>query len=148
MSVGGRHIVLAQLRMPGRRDAGGLDNVLECIGDAVQWPTPPAGHQLALCGCRLAQCELGCRPDEAVQFAVMSGDAVEQRPRYFHRRQFALVVKPVELGDRQKGGIHGGRLAAMGEDLQRYLASSLNTRDRFSCCAGTKPADPLLRVNE
>jgi hypothetical protein len=102
--------------VPGRRDAGGLDDVLERVGYAVQWPTTPAGLQFAFRSGRLAQCELGRHPDEAVQFAVMRGDAVEQRPRHFHRRYLASVIEPGELGDRQKRGVHDGRLAAMTRD--------------------------------
>jgi hypothetical protein len=92
MSVGGRHIVLAQFRVPGRRDAGSFNDVLQRVRDAVQRPAPPAGHQLAVSGCRLGQCDFRRHADKAVQFAVVRGDAIEQRLRHFRRRQFTLVV--------------------------------------------------------
>ena len=105
-ALGGRDMVLAELRVTGGRDAGGLDNVLQRVRDAVQWPAPAPSHQLALGGLCVGQRHLGCHPDKAVQFAVMGGDAVEQAPRHLDWRQFALVVEPAELGDGQKGGIH------------------------------------------
>ena len=92
--------------MASGRNASGLDDVLERVGDAVQRAAPAAGRQLTLGDLSFGQRHLGRQPDKAVQFAVMGGDAVEQTPRHLDRRQFPLVVEPIEFGDGQKGRIH------------------------------------------
>ena len=94
--------------MPGRRDAGRLDDILQRIGDAVQRPAHLARHQLALGRLRLGQRHLFGQPEKAVQIPVMGGDPRQERLGNLDRRQLALAVKPVQLGDRQKSDIHFG----------------------------------------
>ncbi len=110
LGVDGRHVVLAQLRMAGRRNPRGFDDVLQRIGDAVHRPARRAGHQLALGFGRLGQCRLLGHPQKAVQLAVMRGDAREERLGHLDRRQLALAIEPAQLGDRQEGDIHRGVL--------------------------------------
>ena len=74
-----RHVILAQFRMAGGADAGGLDDVLQRVGDAVQRAAARAGHQLAFGRPRLGERDLLGDQQKAVQLAVMRGDAVEQR---------------------------------------------------------------------
>src|SRR5580700_806104 len=92
--------------MAGSQDTGGLDDVFQRVGNAVHRPAPAPGRQLALGLRRLAQRRLFGRPQEAVQFAVMRGDAREERLRHLDRGQLALPIESVQLGNRQKGDIH------------------------------------------
>ena len=74
LGVGRRHMILAQLRMPGGADAGGLDDVLQRVGDAVQRPAARPGHQFAFGRAGFGERDLLGDEQEAVQFAVMRGD--------------------------------------------------------------------------
>ena len=44
--VGGRHVVLPDLRMAGRRQAGDVDDVLDADGHTVQRPAQPTRLRL------------------------------------------------------------------------------------------------------
>ncbi len=106
VGIGLRHMVLAQFRMPGGQDAGGLDDVLQRVGDAVHRAAALASQQFALSLRRLGQRLVLGGAQKAVQFAVMRGDAREQAFGDLDRRQFALAVKPAQFRNRQKGDIH------------------------------------------
>ena len=95
-----RHMVLHDLGMAGRRDAGGLVDVLEADRDAVQRSAIFAGGDLGLGGTRLMARRIGEHSDEAVQPAVEPRDAVKPAVDQFNRRQFAFLDQPRRLGDR------------------------------------------------
>ena len=50
-----RHVIDAQLRMAGRADAGGVVDVLQRVGDAVQRPAVVAGLQFVVGAARVGQ---------------------------------------------------------------------------------------------
>jgi len=157
LCVGGRHMILAQFRMAGGRDPGGLDDVLQRVGDTVQRPAPGAGHQLALGRCRLAQCDLLGQPQKAVQLAVMRGDPLQERPGDLDRRHVAAAIAAVEFGNRHKGDIHRrhpqlgdafnrtrrapATLASGGEEIDRRRGSASNIAKRAGT-AGQTGGDP------
>ena len=115
LGVGARHVVLAQLRMAGRADAGGLDDVLQRVGDAVQRPAPRARPSARAR-------PLAPRPARPPRSAAESCAACRHARRcasssalrHLDRRQLALVVEPVQLGDRQKRDIHFGHPRSLG----------------------------------
>src|SRR4029077_12745609 len=71
------HIVLHDLGMAGRGDAGGLVDVLEADRDAVQRSAIFAGGDLGFGGTRLMARRVGEHSDEAVQPAVEPRDAIK-----------------------------------------------------------------------
>ena len=101
----GRDIVLQQLRPAGRRDALGIDDVLEADRDAVQRPRRTARHDQRLGGPRLGQRPLLGDVIKGVQPVIERPDPIEAGLCQFDRRQLFRGDPPGRLGDRGDASI-------------------------------------------
>ena len=73
----GRYAILERLGAPGGGDAGGIEQILHAIGNAVQRPTIVAGSNFLIGFFGLRQCMVGGERDDATQLRIETLDALE-----------------------------------------------------------------------
>ena len=88
--------------MAGRGDAGGGEDVLRAIGNAVHGAAVVARHDLALGLPRLLQRELGRRENVGIELGIEQRRAVEQRLGQLDRRQGLAPDELAGLRNRER----------------------------------------------
>ena len=81
-----RHDIQTQLRMAGRADAGGVVNVLQRVGDAVERPAIAPRLQFLIGAARIVQGAIFGDQHEGMQRSVARGDAGQSVARKRFRR--------------------------------------------------------------
>jgi hypothetical protein len=84
-----RHVIEQEARMRGRAQAGGVVDVLQAIGNAVQRTAPPAAGDLALGAPGSGAGTLGGNLDKGVELRLERRSARQSRFGQRDRRQLA-----------------------------------------------------------
>ena len=101
-----RHHVQPQLGMAGRADAGGVVDVLQRIGDAVERPAVAARLQFRIGAAGIFQRAILGDQDEGVQRAVARGDACQRVARQRLGGDGAGAQQAAHLGDGEVLRVH------------------------------------------
>ena len=95
-----RHAIAKRLGAPRRRDAGGVEQILHAVRNAVQWAAILACRDLGVGLLRLREREVLRQRDDAAQLAVVLRDAVEIDVGEPRRRELLLLDPSREMRDR------------------------------------------------
>src|SRR5471032_452283 len=101
MGVAHRDVVLQQLRMGRRPDAGGIVDVLVCDWDAVEGATPLPGHLPCFCRTGIGQRALLAHEQERMELRIEAADALEMHLRKLNRGKLPCRDAPPGFGDSQ-----------------------------------------------
>jgi hypothetical protein len=82
-------VICEQFGLSSGPDAGSLDDVLETVGNAVEWAPRAVAQDLGLGRLGLPPGEIGGECDEAMQLVIERADPLQIRLGQLHRRQFA-----------------------------------------------------------
>jgi hypothetical protein len=94
-------VVLQQFRLTGRRDALGVDNILEADRDAVQWVAWPVSHDRRLGSAGVGESTFLSEVDKGMQLVVERMYPFETGLGQFDRRQLFGRNLPSRVCNRQ-----------------------------------------------